>query len=373
MSQSLDFLVVGTSPLAAFLALELAQTHGAKTGLLGQIRSPLLIQTGISIATGAITRPETWALLSASTQDYARIFSALGLNGMHKNDVVVASLDTDAQYALQHSRQMALMYGVLAEKLPETGSDWRGNVMRQTALLSPSSYLDGLPDALEAANIPLYDSRAWKLKLSTGGTGRLLHQDDEVHAQKILLVDDAAIEQFVPHDDRDAYFAKNTVSALLMSQHAELRWPTLLDPASGGQAAMTSFGSAWARHVGTQSALIKWMETALAPNSGGEIVAQASWTELASNDGAAVAGQLRRSGPFIIHLPKPYGLFLGPALARFLADDARAEEKAYFEARALRSAKLRSEIVEYRPVAKSKATKSQTTQPKSAKSRSAKP
>lgn len=363
MSQSLDFLIVGTSPLAAFLALDLAQTHGAKTALLGQIRSPFLIQTGISIATGAITRPETWALLSASAQDHARIFSALGLNGLHKNDVVVASLDADAQYALQHSRQTALMYGVPAEKLPETGTDWRGNVMRQTAVLSPSSYLDDLPDALAAANIALYDSEAWELKLGTGGTGRLLHQDDEIHAQKILLVDDAAIEQFIPRSDRDAHFTQNTVSALLMSEHAELRWSNLLDPASGGQAAMTSFGSAWARHVGTQSELIKWVETALAPNSGGEVVAQASWAELVSNDGAAVVGQLRRSGPFIIHVPQPYGLFLGPALARFLADDAGSEEKAYFEVRALRSAKLRSEIVEYRPVAKPKRAKSGGAKP----------
>lgn len=345
-----DIIIAGNTPLAALLAGLLASIHGRKVVLYGDIDWTYRLPTGIDLSVAPVTRPDSWAMLAQAGPEATRLLGRIGGKGALYRIDPVFSADTSAGAdALSHMRHVASEFGFAVEKFnqaavsTEIGHAYR---LRDAIALSRPRLAQPIQHWLDQNKVQTISPRGSQAIIMSAGAASIALRDRIVEAPMSVLADDAAILAHLPENAwsvlrRSAATAYLTEPTAPMISRAMIHIDRQVElyQAENGSVTLVAEGSGPDAHRRVGAALAGHGPIRAAGEREMEIVRSA--------DGAPFIGSSKDSGIFVLADLGPTGVFLAPALARFIAGTAGQAEQAYFAARGTREAQ-NSGVGEYR-------------------------
>ena len=342
------FAVIGSSPLAHFLAGLLAGAQQGKVALVADPHSSFRLARGIDLSVAAITRPETWALLRPTTAETLRLLGKAGAKrAIERIDPLFAGETASGAAALSHIRHMAAAFDYDAEpvRTPKATSGLSLR-FRDAVLLDRSQLVPLLENWLDRSGVIRRGARTVTLSASSEGTTVTLGQES-INAGSVILADDAAITAHFPSNQREQIFLSTPALSMLTEPLGTLAAPVtvltdrdLVLSQGGGR-------GVWAMGFGRTEDVLGKVGAHLEGYGALRRTGQSVFRALRSRDGAPVIGQVGGAGPLVIANLGWSGFFLVPALARWIAGQASETETQYFSARAPQGSAIRSEVSEY--------------------------
>jgi hypothetical protein len=347
---SSDFAVFGSSPLARLLAGLLASTHDRKVILVGESQSAYRLPRSAELSVAPITRPETWAMLAEGIAETQRLLSRIGARAsLSRIDPIFLARSVHGIEALSHVRQMAQGFRIAVEPVTQSvfGTAFDGIVLRDALRLNRP--------ALEAAADPWLDKigvrrlMPERVVIAQDGSTQLFAGGAEIAAQQAILVDPEAIIAFLPLRQWPALFRRQPATAILGRPERPLPAAlvldidtglTLLRQAEGGMAAIST-GSLATSAIDIQALL---GEQRLLDQSG-----QTAFSTLVTADGAPAVGRAAGVGADVIAGFGMAGVFLAPALAKWLAGEAQPHHSRWFGARLVNRSAKSASVSDYAP------------------------
>ena len=114
MSESaVDFAVFGSSPLASLVAGLLASRHKRRVIIVGEPEARYRLPRALDLSVAPITRPETWALLTANKADSAKLISKIGGRNAVRPPILPISLALSALLAVSSAQVSGLVIGAM--------------------------------------------------------------------------------------------------------------------------------------------------------------------------------------------------------------------------------------------------------------------
>lgn len=330
-----DFAIVGSTPLARLIAGILATKHGKTVLLQGESQSSYRLARGLDLSVGPITRPETWSLLRALVPETQKLLSRAGARrSWSRIDPIMFADTTVCQEALGHVRQMALAFGLAAERVPrrELGQDRDGIVLRDAVLLHRAALEPALDIWLARSGVGRLDDAA-QIVIASDGSGSVSYAADTIEIAQVVLVGDAALARYLPQNALPAILALETTSTILTEPTPPISSPvmhqldtrmTLLQPAVRGISAIGPGGI---------DAFTAGLRDLLGPQRPFRQAGQATYRRFVTRDGGPAVGRIGGTGADVVAGFGMPGAFFAPALARWLCGAAPQDECAWFEAR----------------------------------------
>ena len=328
---SADFAVFGTSLTALLVAGLLSRQH-RKTVLLVEGDGPLPgLARNIDISIGPITRPESWALLGEAVPETRRLLSRIvRRTGIERFDPILFAESPAGRDALAHIRHIATGFGHSAERLPPTalGRDLDGFALRDAVQLQAGRIEPALRRWLEHGKVQ---------RVKAGDIGEATH----------VLADDAAI---LAHAGPLAPILNRAGRTGILTEPAPLlAAPVMLQVDAGLCLSQLPSRSIVATGPGDLEAVAPQIDALLGATPRPRWIGQSHYIVLESLDHAPVVGRLPENGPIVLAGLAPFGAFLAPAIARWLAGMAYPAEAAWFAAHAPDRALTSSSVAEYGP------------------------
>lgn len=343
-----DFAVLGASPLARLIAGLLATVHGKSVVFMGESQSGYRLPSSIDLSVGAITRPETWALLTATLPEATRLIQRIGRRSARTRlDPIIFADAAQAKDALGHVRHMAAAFGLATERMPESllGRGREGLLLRDAIMLHRPVLEPALDRWLEAEQVVRLGAGT-SLDLNDDGSGRLVTDGGTIEVGQTILADDAAIFANLP----------------------AARWPGLLVPQSA-MTVLTEPTSAIAapvmQHLDSRMILVQQPERGIAAlGTGPDVVfserlvsllgkqrhfrraGQSAYQRIVTADGAPAAGRIGGVGVDVLAGFGCNGAFLAPAIARWLCGVATDAENAWLGERLVTRASENSAVAD---------------------------
>lgn len=315
---SADFAIFGTSPLALLLAGLLARQHRKAVVLVDNEASVYRLPRSIDISVGAITRPQTWALLADTVPETRKLLARIaGKTGISRVDPILFADSAPGRQALAHIRHMAAGFGHTAERLPPNalGRDLEGFALRDAVQLQAGLIEPALRRWLDRGKVRQLTAR------ETGAAIR-------------VLVDDEAILKHVAADRLAPILQPVSRTGILTEPAPPLAAPAMLQIDAGLCLSQLPSRAIVATGSGNLEAVAPQVDMLLSSHQRPRWAGQSEFTTLRSRDHAPVLGQLDENGPILVAGFAPFGAFLAPAIARWLVGAARPAELAYFAAHA---------------------------------------
>ncbi len=330
-----DFLIIGSSPLARLLAGLLASRHGKTVLLQARHLAGRRVRPGMHLSVGAITRPESWALLAATVPETTRLLRRIGTRGvLRRLDPILFADQAWGQAALGHIRHMAAGFGLAAERLPlhRMGPDREGLVLRDAVLLNRPVLEPALDRWLVQLGVRRLDP---DMIIDVAGDGRAVVtlEDARIEIGQTLLADDAAILNHVPDFAWPALLHRQDASLILTRPVPPIAAPVMLALDAGIVLQQQQEGGVLGQGKGDIVGLAGQLGVLLGLPDAFEQAGQASIVSVSTRDGAPALGRVGGVGPDILAGFGPVGAFLAPALARWLCGVASPAENAWCGAR----------------------------------------
>lgn len=328
----LDYLVVGATPLAVMLAWLLASRHGKRVAVLGAPEHPLRVSRGFDLSVAPLTRPERWDILHKSRTETLKIIAQMDKSVLQATDIAFAGHGREAEMALGHIRHMAAGFGELTEPLTSEASIRYGNgfILRGAERLRRRVFFARARNWLADVNVEWFT--LGKDNLHVSATGASLHTEDEkIRANVALFCDGRMAADFLPKEMRPTEVEAVNYCGLLTEPGAQLSWPSLVDVANAGLAFMHEDGKSEAWVAGDKDRALSWLEGVMAHESHTRLAGMAEQSVLTTPDGAPLIARLPRIRSQLIVGLGASGLFLAPALARYVVGTAENEEAAFFD------------------------------------------
>jgi hypothetical protein len=330
-----DFAIVGSTPLTRLVAGLLASAHGKTVLLWSKAQTLHRLPLGFDLSVAPLTRPESWALLQATLPESFKLIARLGGRAAWTRvDPVFFAESVEGKEALAHVRHMAQAFGQAAEPVPPSiiGAGRDGLRLRDAVLLHRPSLDAGLDAWLKTLKVrQLVDTE--QLDIAEDGSAELVSGADRFAVAQTVLADDAAILQHVPEDWWPQLLVRHGASTILTEPTRTTIAPVMCQVDDGlALVQRQEHGvSAWgADDVDTVAGQLGVL---LGPNGAFRQAGQASYQAIATGDGAPAVGKINRFGPDVLAGLGPIGVFLAPAIARWLAGAANANESAWLAAR----------------------------------------
>ena len=335
MSESaVDFAVFGSSPLASLVAGLLASRHKRRVIIVGEPEARYRLPRALDLSVAPITRPETWAQLTANKSESAKLIGKIGgRNALRHVDTIFFADGTTAREALGHFSHMARAYGHILEAVAPARAGTDRMALRINDCVTVNRPI--LQPALEAwlGEVGVRRIVPHAVTFGSAGAAELTVETETFAATKAILVDDAAVMQHLPGWQWPAQLLRRPSATILTASSRHLAGPimvqldsctTLVQHEEGGMAAMGP---------GTLAAFSARLSALLAETGQLQQVGQVGFDSLATGDGAPLLGPCGADGPTILTGLGPTGTFLAPVLARWLTNEATSEEAAWCEAR----------------------------------------
>lgn len=314
MAARYDFVIFGTSPLAALLCGLLAHRHGKQVLRIADPVPRQRLPRAIDIALPLAVRPASWRLVRTAVAETAGLLVDIdGQDRLDRVDVKLVADLPETATALAHLTHVADGYGVL-------GRDgiFRG-VQRFTG-------------EVDLAHSSVQTVETARTTLKRGDAGAELMLDGEpVPAGQLILADDDAILDLLPEADRPALLVTETSMATLTAPARRLpvqvmryldRGVVLMQRADRSVLALV------AGHADPDARLGSCLAGALPLQRR----ATTHYRRLVTRDGAPLVGRLAPSNLMVIAGAGSVGAFLAPPLARLLAGVPSDDEQAWFAA-----------------------------------------
>jgi hypothetical protein len=330
-----DFLIIGSSPLARLLAGLLASHHGRTVLLQARDLAGRRLRPGVDLSVGAITRPESWALLAAAVPETTRLVRRIGKRAaLTRLDPILFADRASGQAELGHIRHMAAGFGLAAERLPphSLGPDREGLVLRDAVLLNRPVLEPALDRWLAQLGVRRLDP---DLGIAVADDGRAVVtlDDASIEIGQTLLADDAAILAHLPDIAWPALLQRQDASLVLTRPVPPIAAPVMVALDTGIVLQQQAEGGVLAQGAGGMVGLAGQLGVLLGLPYAFEQAGQASFVRLGTRDGAPALGRVGGTGPDILAGFGPIGAFLAPALARWLCGVASPAENAWCAAR----------------------------------------
>ncbi len=347
-ARHIDFAVLGASPQARLIAGLLASAHGKSVLYQGESQSGYRLPRSLDLSVAPITRPESWALLAKLVPETHKLLNRIGARAAVSLIDPIFHAGTPAGVeAIGHVRHMAQGFGFAAEHVRShlLPSGQQGMVVRDALLLHRASLepvLDRWLETLGAVRAPM-DA---PFVLKPDGSAVVLVEDEGCEVGQTVLVDAGAIMTHMPADAWAPVIVSRTASTILAAAGKTLVASVMLQIDTGLVLSRQARTGLVALGPGT----IEQVSHALAATLGGERLRQAgqsSYRHIRSADGAPVVGRIGGTGPDIVAGFWLNGAFFAPALARWLAGVASAEENSWFAGRLVNRDPANSSVSEW--------------------------
>ncbi|WP_152658695.1 hypothetical protein [Devosia chinhatensis] len=325
-----DFAVIGSNSLARLVAGLLAGTHKRRVLFIGASQASYRLERSMDLSAAPITRPETWSLLSEGTAETLRLLARIvGRGAFRRIDPILTASTPRAEEALSHIRHMAMEFGIATEptapaRLPSNhvGVAFRDAVCLQSSWIEPG--LDAWNDKVGVERIA-----AESVFVDEDGSVRVIVRGEERMARQAVLADDQSIIAHLPPGQWPALLQRRPAVALMTAPLRPLPTPVLLDIGLGLYVHQQTEGGIALHGPGDFSKARRQLEAIL----GGTLasrVGQSMFQQLATSDGAPTFGRVAKAGADVIANTGSIGAFLAPALARWLAGEAKTHEAEWF-------------------------------------------
>ncbi|WP_297111259.1 FAD-dependent oxidoreductase [uncultured Devosia sp.] len=327
-----DFAVFGSTPLAQLVAGLLAGTHDRKVLLIGESRASYRLPRGIDLSVAPITRPQTWALLSDTVPETARLVGRVsGRGGVLRVDPVFFAENPQAVEALLHIRHMAPGFGTAAEPVPQSslGGNRSGAVFRDALRLNRPQLESGLEAWL--ADQKVARIAAQSVGIAEDGQAELVTDSGSYRARQAVLADDEAITAWLPLRQWPKQLRRIEHTAILTTPTRPLASSIMLELDSGVFLTQQPEGGVAAFGPGDRAWFSEHLQGLLGRERQIEQAGQTSYSGLATMDGAPAFGRVAGAGADIVVGTGSYGAFIAPALARWLAGTPSPLEAQWFD------------------------------------------
>lgn len=343
-----DFAVLGATPLAHLLAGLLASTHGRRVLLVGESQAGYRLVRGIDLSAGAITRPESWALLTRTAPETMRLVARIGGRGaLHRVDPILFAQGREHTETLSHMRHMAAGFGLAAEPVSSSlvGEGRIGVVFRDLVRINRLLLETGIDRWLARGNVVRIGAQ--KVDIATDGAVQVLASGTSYSARQAVLCDDEAIMAWLPLRQWPQLLRRITSSSILTTPTRPLAANIMLDLDSGTYLTQQAEGGIAAFGRGDLAEMASHLHALLGRNRQVEQAGQTSFQTLATLDGAPAFGRVSGVGADVVAGLGCYGAFIAPALARWLAGDATPAEAEWFGARLVNRAGKTAPVDDY--------------------------
>ncbi|WP_172122776.1 MULTISPECIES: hypothetical protein [unclassified Devosia] len=331
-----DIAVVGSTPLAMLLAGLLAGQHRRRVIQVGERQSGLRLPRGFDLSAGALTRPETWALLDQTVPETLRTISkAAGRESWSRANPLFISEEPEGVAALDHIRHIAQGFGHEVEPVPLSSlrGSQQGWILRDVALLHRPALQPGLASWGAAQGVTYLEASLAHISVDGDGGGTLWSEEWQARANHLVLADDEAILGNVPPAELATFAALRPRATLLLRALPQLAAPLVLQLDRDMVVVQTAGGGVSGVGDGGVDELAPSLRQVTGPQSGWVQVGQARYHAVAGPDSAPLVGRISQTGPTILAGLGTAGAFLAPAFARWLAGVARPQEASWIEAR----------------------------------------
>lgn len=352
-----DFVVIGSTPMARLLAGLLAGAHERRVIHVGESQSGYRLPRGIDLSVAPVTRPETWQLLREGTDETRRLLGRIaGRGGWHHADPVFFADGPEGQEALAHMRQLALAFGLAAEKVAPSllGQGREGTLLRDAIVLNRPVIEPALDSWLDRQGVLRLRPDAITIAMD-GETTLALPEDGTVRAQQAILADDAAIMAFLPVRQWPPLLRRQTSATILTAPTRPIAAPIMVQIDSGTTLNQQPEGGIAAWGPGDLAHFSGRLQGLLGAERAIEQAGQSAYQLLAPLDGAPAVGRAAGSGADIVAGFGALGSFLAPALARWLTGTASTQEADWFGARLATRGRADSPVGDYAAPARSAA------------------
>lgn len=347
--EAFDFAIFGSTPMAGLIAGLLGSEHGKRVCLIGDPWSPFPLPRRYDVTVAPATRPETWALLAATSVDTLKLLAALGKGLSERVDPLYIADTPASTAALGHVRHVAAAYGYAVERvadraLAETGATCR---VRDAVMLVGGKIEPAIGAWLDRLAIRRLPAATTGVTLRRDGSVRLSMGAGVVEAGQAVLADDAAILRHLDPDERDRVLRLRKATAILTGPARALPAPLISFLDRDVVLQQRGKGAILAIVGGATSDASDRIGACLGPLAPLKRTAQSSFNTLATSDGAPLVGSAKGLRAMVLAGFGATGAFFAPALARHLAGVATEGEKAYFAAREPSRGNARQLIADY--------------------------
>ena len=344
-----DFAVVGTTPLAQLVAGLLAARHGKSVVLIGETASRHRLPQGVDLSIAPLTRPDTWSLLRSVMPETLKLVSRIGGRGAWSRvDPILLAEGAQGKQALAHVRHMAMAFGWPVETLLPNivGSDREGFVSRHAALLHRPTLDAGLERWLRKHKVRRFPAHQ-TLVIAPDGSAQLTDGDARIAIGQTILADDAALISHLTARQWPSLLQRQDSSAVLTLPTSAMAGRLLLQLDHGLMLSQQDSGGILAIGPGNVDQLSAGLMALLGQDRAARHAGQVSWPSINTADGAPAVGRLNGPGPDVLAGFGPTGLFLAPAIARWLSGVSTESESQWFAARLINRSLRNSPVAEW--------------------------
>lgn len=337
-----DFAVVGAGPLALLVAGCLAEAHGRRVVVVGDLPSPFRVPRQEHVSVAPFTRPETWSLLGHCLPETIKLLRAMGAGTFEHQDALFVARSGPAIDALAHIRHMAAGFGHAAER--ESRHGVAACRIRDAAVLRPVELAIAAAAWLARLDVPVLPGAGTSVRLMRRGGMRIETARRAFDAAHGVLADDDAV--LALGGDITGLAAAEATS-ILTEPVAPLPGSLIFDMDDRVLLRQAPGGQVVARAPGGRDVALPRIARAMAARGGIRRAGEVTHAVVVSADGAPVIASTRPPRATVFAGLGPVGAFLAPAIARFLAGASTAVETEWFAARAARRA--RSGVADVEP------------------------
>lgn len=326
-----EFAIFGSSPLARLLAGLLRQSYGKSVVFAGASPARYRLPREIDLSVGMMTRPQSWELLARTLPETTRLLSRIaGRHAVQHVDPVFFADGVAAQEALGHFHHMASAFGMATEIVAPShlGRERSGVRLRDAVRLQRAVTEPALDRWLDEVGVTRLSPD--RVEIGQDGSARLWTGETEQFAGHAILADDAAIIAHPPLPQWPRLLARRTMSTILTTPTAPLVGRIMAHVDSGTVLTQQDEGGIAAIGPGDLASAAARLSGLLADNRQLQKAGQVSYPTLVTGDGAPAFGKAAGSGADVIVGLGQTGVFIAPALARWLVGEAAPHEADWF-------------------------------------------
>lgn len=326
-----DLAIFGSTPLARLLAGLMRQSHGRSVVFAGASPARYRLPREIDLSVGMMTRPQSWDLVVRTVPETTRLLSKIaGRHALQHVDPVFFADGVAAQEALGHFHHMASAFGLATEIAApsQLGRDRSGVRLRDAVRLQRPVTEPALDHWLDEVGVIRLSPN--RVEIAQDGSARLSTGEAEHFAGQAILADDAAIIAHLPLPQWPRLLARRTMSTILTTPTAPLVSTIMAHVDSGTVLAQQDEGGIAAIGPGDLASTAARLAGLLSDNRQLQQAGQVSYPTLVTDDGAPAFGKAAGSGADVIVGLGQIGVFIAPALARWLAGEAAPHEGDWF-------------------------------------------
>ncbi|QQR37934.1 hypothetical protein [Devosia rhizoryzae] len=345
-----DFAVFGSTPLARLLAGLLASVHGRKVIFVGESQSGYRLPRSIELSVAPVTRPETWALLAEGVAETMRLIGKVaGRAASSRVDPIFFAESAWGIEALSHIRHMAMGFRIAAEPVAPSllGAGRSGIILRDAIRLNRPVLEPALDLWLDRHKVQRLAPD--RVEIALDGSVSIHAGGKSSAAQQAVLVDPEAIMAWLPLRQWPTLFRRQPAATILTTPTQPIAAPVMLEVGDGTVLLQQAEGGIAGIGRGDLAAFSASMRSLLGAERQVEQAGQTAFPALVTADGAPAVGRAGGTGADVVANLGMTGVFLAPALARWLAGDAQQHQANWFAARLVTRNVRSASVSEFAP------------------------